>query len=340
MGKIKLKRGIFFTLIAIVIMALLIIILTPKADVSLQKDAQAIRKRIDSVDNYVATLEDSYFKTALEATTFKTILSLALYINKTEAFLNNFDNAFYEVIVNGTINKVPIDLTTKAKIMDNNSLMNWSNRIIKTANSTYHVNTTIVFINVSVNQTDPWTLTTRLTLNITVKSNVAEWRRNKTIIATTSIEGLYDPYYLINTEGLYDKQIRKSDIQFDEWNLTHVRTALKNATYVHWKNSKAPSYLMRFVNNLEASECCGIESFVDPNKIMPNDIDHIDQRESYLDYLFWSHVYNPIEECTKLYNITNPLTGDGLWDEFKYFKLDIYNVILYNITSEYAVRNC
>ena len=90
---------------------------------------------------------------------------------------------------------------------------------------------------------------------------------------------------------------------------------------------------MRFTNTTAASNCCGIESLVDPNKISPSD-----QRESYADYLFWTHVYN--SQCPLLYNITNPSTGEGLWDEFRYFKLELDHVVKYNITSEYVVGTC
>lgn len=336
MGKVK-KKAIFFTFIAIVIMAVFILVLTPQADISLQKDTQAIKKKIGSVDNYVASLEDSYFETVLRATTFKTMLSLVFYVNSTGKFLANIDQIFFEVITNGTVNNVPIDSLTGKKIMENSTLTNWSNRIIQVGWDTYNVNTTIVIVNVSVNQTDPWRLTPSLLLNITVKSNFAEWRRNATISTTIGIEELYDPYYLINTVGLfsYGKKIKKSEIPFDKWNISQVRVTLKNAAYVYWKTTKAPSYLMRFVNNTNNSECCGIESLVDPAKIAPQD-----QMGSYVDYLFWSYAYNSVANCTRLYNITNPATGGGIWDEYKYFKLDFDHVVLYNITSNDAVRNC
>ena len=335
MGKIAKKRGIFFTFIAIIIMAVFVIVLVPKIDVNLQKDAQVISTKIGTVDNYIVILEDSYFETVLRATTFKTLLSLSFYENSTGKFLADFDSAFSEIMINGTINKVPVDSITGKKIMGNSTLINWSNAVAETARSTYNVNTTVIIINVSVNQTDPWSLTSTLSLNITVESSVAEWRRLKTIKTKLSLEALPDPYYLVNTNGLYDQKIKQSAIPFDRWNISQVRITLRNATYVYWNSAKAPSYLMRFVNNTKSSQCCGIESLVDPNKIAASD-----QRDSYVDYLFWSHTYNPIENCANIYNITNPATGGGIWDEFRYFKLDLDHIVFYNVTSNDAVRNC
>jgi len=329
MGAIKIrpKKGIFFTFIAITIMAVFILVSTPQADTSLQKDTQAIRTRISSVDTYVDDLENRYFETVLRATTYKTILSLIFYINSTGSYITDMDSAFSEVMMTGKINGVPIDSITGKKIMNNNTLTDWSKRIIDAAEDTLNVNTTINVSGVSVFQTKPWNIDSSMSVNFTVKSNVAEWKKSAVITATISIEGLHDPYYLVNTNKAYTNQIKKSTVEFNQWNIAKLREHLRNGTYVHWENSDAPSFLMRFTNTISSSNCCGIESMVNPNKITPSD-----QRESYADYFFWQHKF--ANNCTQLYNIT------GLWDEFRYFKLDFDHVTRYNITAQDAVRSC
>lgn len=329
MGKIRGKKGIFFTFIAITIMAIFILISTPPADVSLQKDTQAIRARIGSVDNYVDDLQNRYFEAVLRATTYKTILSLIFYMNSTGSYLPNLNSAFTEVFVNGTINRVPIDSITGKKIMENNTFTNWSSKITQAAADTLNVNTTIIIGNVSVLQTTPWSIGSSMSVNFTVKSNVAEWGKSAIITTSTNIEGLPDPYYFINTRstGSYTNLVKKSSVEFNQWNIASTREHLRNGTYVHWQSSGAPSFLMRFTNTITNSTCCGIESLVNPNKVTPSD-----QRESYVDYLFWSHTFK--DDCAQLYNITI------LWDEFRYFKLDFEHVVLYNITSQDSIGTC
>jgi len=330
MGTIKMsinKRGIFFTFIAITMMAVFILVFTPQADISLQKDTQAIGARISSIDNYINELESSYFETALRATTYKTILSLIFYMNQTGSYITNLDSAFSEVVLNGTIDNVPIDTITGKEIMKNNTLANWSNKIIETSKEALNVNTTITIIDTSIFQTKPWNIDSSMRVNFTVKSNVAEWEKIAVITTTISIEGFHDPYYLVNTAGTYTNQIKKSTVEFNQWNIAKVREHLRNGTYVHWQDYDAPSFLMRFTNTTTNSSCCGIEFLVNPNKISPSD-----QRESYVDYLFWSHKF--ANNCTQLYNIT------GLWDEFSYFKLDLDHVARYNITAQDAVVTC
>ena len=147
------------------------------------------------------------------------------------------------------------------------------------------------------------------------------------IKTSIGIEGFYDPYYLKNTNGMYTNKIKKSTVQFNDWAIAKVREHLRNGTYVHWEDSDAPSFLMRFTNTMSASSCCGIESLINPNKIAPSDT-----TDSYADYLYWPHIFSG--NCAQLYNIT------GLWNEFMYFKLDAGHVVKYNITSTDAVKTC
>ncbi len=336
--KMKAKKGIFFTFLAIIIMSIFIILYTPQADITLQKDTKSIRVRIDNIDNYVNDLKNDYFEKVLKATTSKTVLSMILYMNATGKYIkeSDFNSVFSEIMINGTINNVPVDSITGKKIMENNTLINWNDRVASSAKDAHNVNTTIIIRNVSISQSKPWTLDSKMMLNLSITSNVANWlEEDMTVSTTTSIGGFPDPYYLLNSNGMYQNEIKESSVEFNQWNISIVREHIRNGTYVHWSMSDAPSFLMRFTNTTTNSSCCGIESIVNPNKIIPND-----QRESYVDYLFWTHTYNPIANCTQIYNITHPPTSIGLWDEFTFVKLDLNHLIIYNITSQDSKRNC
>lgn len=327
MGKMMNNKGIFFTFIAITLIAVFLVVFTPQADISLQKDTKAIGARIGAVDNYITDIENRYFETILRASTYKAILSMMYYMNSTGSYIPNFDASFSEVMTTGKINGVPIDSITGKRIMENNTLTDWNNRIIEAAKDTLNVDTTITLISVSASQTRPWSIDSSMLVNYTVHSNVADWNRAALITTSISIEGLHDPYYLVNENTAYPNKIKKSTVEFNKWSISKVREHLRNGTYVHWQDSDAPSFIMRFSNNMSSSLCCGIESLANPNLIAPSD-----ERESYADYQFWSHKF--ANNCTQLYNIT------GLLDEFRYFKLDFDHVTRYNISSQDAVRNC
>ena len=336
MGAVRIsmkKKGIFFTFIAITIMTIFVLVFTPQADVSLNKDVEAVASRIGSVDSYVNDLENSYFETILRATTYKAILSLIFYMNSTGSYITDMDSAFKDVMLTGKIVGVDIDSITGKTIMKDSTLTNWSNKIMQTAADTLNVNTTITIINVSVFQADPWNIKSSMSVNFTVKSNVAKWEKSAKIAASISIEGLNDPYYLVNTDGAYTNKIKKSTVAFNQWNIAKLREHIRNGTYVHWENSNAPSFLMRFTNTITNSSCCGIESLANPNRITPPDV-----IDSYADYILANPIVNT--SCSELYNITNPSTGGGLWDEFRYFKLDSDHVVLYNITAQDSIGAC
>ena len=331
----KKLNAIFFTFISLTIMAILILIFTPQADITLQKDTKAANSRIVYLDNYIRTLKNGYMVSVLEATSQKTLLSLTLYTASTKKPLNDLDASFAEVMLNGTINGVQIDSITGKKIMENNTVTNWTSRIASISRDTFNINVSITLKSVSLNQSNPWNVDLKLVMNYNIKSNVADWNNDNVTVGTTlSIEGFDDPLYLVNTGGIYSNKIKKSSLEFDKWNITFVREHIRNGTYVHWQDSAAPSFLMRFSNITTNSSCCGIESLINPNLVSPSD-----QTGSYVDYLFFNQTY--INQCSRLYNITNPLTGKiGLWDEFRFFKLDVDSITNYNITPEYITRVC
>jgi hypothetical protein len=328
------RKGIFFTFIAVMIISVFIIIYTPPADVSVRKDMHAVDSRIELLNTYINDLETFYFETVAKATAHKTIFSLILYMNSTGSFIADIDRSYEEVFINGTINGVSIDSFTGAKIMENSSLSNWTKLIIDTASDTFNANTSIKINKITANQSRPWNLDSTIIMDLHVDSDVASWdKKNVSITVTNSIEGFPDPYYLVNTNGAYHNNIISSGVVFNKWNISQVREHLRNGTYVYWQNSDAPSFLMRFSNDMGNSSCCGIESLVDPGRVTPSD-----RIESYVDYLFWTGRFS--DKCNFLYNITNPPIQIGLWDEFRYFKLDLIHVSKYNITGEYVKITC
>ena len=318
-------------------MGLFILVYLPQSNVSIEKDKGSLQVRINTLNGYVDELETEYFELVLRASAKKSLISLAQLINQTNTFIPNVQVAFAEAMINGTYGGVDIDSITGLNMMTNNTLINWSNFIINTANEAYNVNTTISINNITINQSKPWTIDATVNLDVTVVGAVAKWVKENISIATfLSIEGLYDPYYLVNTGGDYGKTIKESGVRYDEWNITKLRGHIRNGTYLHRENSEAPSYLMRFTNDIRNSSCCGIESVVDPNKIESSQAK--DQDRSYVDYHFWDNTF--INDCELIFNITNEdvIPEGGIWDEFEYFKLDLNNTLIFNVTDQDAVR--
>ena len=328
------RKGIFFTLIAITLMGLFILLFTPQSPITIKNEEQTTQTRIAVLNNYMDDLQTSYMGMALSASAYKSMTALIFYMNQTGSYLGNLDRAMYEVMLNGTINNVQIDSATGKKIMENNTLKNWTSKISKTALDTLNVNTTIKITNVSISQSSPWEMRLKMQMVLIVNSTVANWEKDATIENVMGVEGFYDPYYLINSNGRYATRIKKSTVNFDKWTIAKTREHIRNGTYVHWEFSEAPSFTMRFTNTIQNSSCCGIESLVNPNLVSPSDT-----IRSYVDYLYFTDTFT-IANCTQLYNITNPPASQGLWDEFGFFKMDFDHVVRYNITLADRKRTC
>ncbi|MFH0867748.1 MAG: hypothetical protein V1831_00380 [Candidatus Woesearchaeota archaeon] len=314
------KKGMFLTFISIAIIAAVIIIFTP-SDINLKKDMSSIKTRTSRVNDYVLDLENVYLERALQSSGTKTIMSLILYMDKTDSFLTDIDANFTEVLLKGTIGGTPIDDITGQNIMKDNTYINWINRIINISRYMFNIDTSFDIHGIKIYQVRPWLVNVEANISFMVSTETASWAKNSVIKTEIGIEKFYDPYYLVNTNGAYANKIRKSGTISDEWNVDKVKDFIRDGNYTHWENSNAPSFLMRFTNDISPSSCCGIESLVNPNNPAISN-----QDTSYADYLYWSTT--PDCDSFTLYSINN------INAEFPNFKLDPSHVTKYNLADE------
>ena len=316
------KKGMFLTFIAISLIAALIVIFTP-SDINLSGDVQAIKTRVSNVNEYVSDLESVYLENALKATGRRTIIALIKYMEAKTMFLTSFDDAFSEVLLDGTIGGILIDDIIDPDIMTDNTYNDLINEIKTTAEQTFNVDTVYDISDIRVYQTRPWFIEVEADIIFSVTSETASWTRDVIIKTEISVENFDDPYYLVNTEGSYINKIRKSDTKFDEWSDEKVIDFIEDGNYTHFEDSQAPSFLMRFYNDISASSCCGIESLVNPNNdaITGKDV-------SYVDYKYWSTTGNCNDPPYSIYGVTG-IPNNG----FPNFKLDFDHVAKYNLLA-------
>jgi hypothetical protein len=312
------KKGMFLTFIAISLIAALIVIFTP-SDINLSKNLQATKTRVSNVNEYVSDLESVYLERTLQATGRKTLISLIGHV-KDNGFFDNavkFENAFSDVLLTGKYNGNNIG------VMDENTYNDWLNQIVITAKSTFNVDTTLTVNSIEIDQTRPWFVDVEADITFLVSSETASWNKNVLIETEISVENFDDPYYLVNTEGSYINKITKSDTKFDQWDVDKVIDFIGNGDYTHFEDGQAPSFLMRFYNDISASSCCGIESLVNPNNpsISNKDV-------SYVDYLYWSSVENCANPPYTLLRV------DKIHTEFPNFKFDLNHLAKYKLSAD------
>jgi hypothetical protein len=177
---------------------------------------------------------------------------------------------------------------------------------------------------VSITQVRPWFIDLTLNVSFSVNSETSSWNISNFIVNTElSNQNFSDPYYTVNTNGAYVSRINRTHVAFDEWDIEKVKDHIRSGTYTYYAN--APSFLMRFTDDLSVSTCCGIESLVNPNKLSGLGINP-DEDVSYADYLFWSTTAG----CEDL----NLYTVNDISTEFPNIKFDFDHLFLYNLTKD------
>jgi len=325
------KKGVFFTFISLLLLTTLIVLFKPETEISFNKEIEAEEIRVAKLDNFIKNFENVYLPDSIRLSGSRALTALTLYM-VTEGFLADLQPAFTEVLLNGTIDGTPIDDITGEEIMKDNDLTYWINKVESSAEDTLNIGLSgpsepdFELKDVKIGQTTPWLVDINLTISYNLSSETAYWERsNISISAKLSIASLYDPLYSVNTNRDYEKNITQTDIEFGEWNADNLSLFIGEEEYVHWENSNAPSFLMRFTEDFSSSECCGIESAVNPDKLTAQ------ENRVYIDYSF----FNPaVADCSSpgiLYTI-NGISND--------FKLDWSNVVKYNVTGDASELLC
>lgn len=263
------KKGVFFTLAAIGLAIIIMLSFNVYNDYRLKDEMEVIEIRVSTMNDFVKDMEDD-IGNAIFIAGFRSLLSLEDYMMKYDDFIDNLgtarDAAFDEVFRKGTVTGT--SGTEKMGLMGNNTFLNWTDRMKAQANRIgIELDFTINAGDVTISHIDPWIVevSVDLIINVEDEKGTASWRIDKTYKGRINITGtgkFVDPLYLVKNNGLINNTIRKTTVS--DFSGSNLATHLNNNYYI--ENSDAPSYLMRFENDL-GSSANGIESLANVNEI-------------------------------------------------------------------------
>ncbi|MDD5086347.1 MAG: hypothetical protein PHV16_01215 [Candidatus Nanoarchaeia archaeon] len=328
---IKGKRGVFFTLIAVLVVSVLVIAFSYNENFTSKNRVPIISSRVKTSSNFVRDLEESYIKASLQTSSYNAINSILLYIENYRTFegLGNeqeLNDMFKEVLINGSIKGAKLYQGYGISLMNGNTFEYRLNRIEQASKNFFNLRTDFKKEDIEVaifqtNDTGPWYIGVNLTLEYTVDADVAYWNRTKTFTIFLDLREFNDPLFLVNPKTAAHRKINPTPFNSSEWDIDTLKIHINSGTYRHEPN--ASSYLNRLFNSAKVSECCGIESFV--NETLCRQI----EEKSYVDFCFWSDVCDPgTKYGENLYNIT------GITNETYPFKLDAYHAARYNVLGQ------
>ncbi|MFA5856025.1 MAG: hypothetical protein WC867_01605 [Candidatus Pacearchaeota archaeon] len=304
--KVKNKKGMFFTIISIIILSIFVL---GYGIYSLSENQTSINRRIETMNSFVYSVEQDLPR-QLYITGFRVIFLSEKRIIETGVPITNFSNTFMEAFYNGTINGEIQPLMAGATIGDlKNQLSNISR--IMNLNGTFNPKRIIV------SQEDSWNIKINMETELYINDlgNLASWNNTKNFTTYIPIENFEDPLYRLYSAGIAFNKIYRSPYQ-PFVNGNDVSNLTKHVEGFYYINSTiSPSFIDRLEGRIVSSPY-GIESLVDSQKLSSQGIPIKDT--SVVDYL-----YLPSNMTSK-----NNILGMPGW-----FKLDGSHLEIYNVTG-------
>lgn len=314
------KKGFIYVITAGLIVSVLFLVFFFQEEVSYSEKKESELKRISIADDFVSTFNKD-LERALSIATFRSMLALEDYVVDINAFLDDVEPYFIEVLENGTING------TSYVIVENSSLKEYLRRVNLIAEDLG------LIINVSVNgvflgHADPWHLDVSVNASVMVfeKSELAYWNFSRLYNSIVPIENLRDPFYSVNTGNKVINTIRQfEDELVVEGNISNLLSFLEGSYYV--ESDSAPSFIQRFSNDLTPSEF-GIESVVNILDISDQNLDTHPKRVK-IDYIYFNDL--PVHDVRCKFQ--------GVPDSF-YLVLPNSSLELYQLTELPSSDDC
>lgn len=272
------KKGMFFTLLAIVLISLFLLTFSFYSKID---ERRSVEKRIKTMDSFVFSLEED-IKRQIYISTFRALLSLEQYMTETGNYLDFVHVRLREALLNGTVYEQNVSL------MEGYTLNSWNTRINELA-ETVNAEVNYSLGDVTFEQHGPWIFNVKaeIVLFVRDKGGLAEWNRSETIFVPFSIEGFEDPMYLIETNGRVVRKIQKTpyDPLVDKTDVSNLTAHVNGSYYI--ASPFAPSFLQRFEGiKTGDTEGNGIESLVNVEELVEKGIQP--KAKTVVDYIYFS----------------------------------------------------
>ena len=350
----KNKKGIFFTLIAILMVTVFFAALSPRQGDDIRDEIPATQTRMKVTDNFITLLRTAYIPTAMRTSSYNALVAISEYQKSHGLRFENHSELqrhFAEVMINGSmdcgtyrsVEQCICNCTnTNLSYMKNKTLTQRLRDIVDLSNSDLQIRTNFSYrdYNVSLSQdndTGPFQVRVNATVNFTSTNGLAWWNFTETYAAVFNVEGIEDPLYSVESRNvtqdgtIYTNRFVETNVTV--WNATAVFEQIDQRKYAY--NPSGTSVLTRFTVTNESSPCCGVESFINTH-VMNNSNVTGKAEKSFVDWCFFGDRCpedRPNVEPAHLYNISC-ITNASRNAKFYNFRLDVYSISRYNLTQD------
>lgn len=300
------KKGIFFTVTILVVIALFLITYSISHKID---NRESTKTRVNSLNNFVFSIEEDLSR-QLFISGFRSIFLIQERMLETGSYETNLQSSINELFYNGSLeqnSKTIMNGATFQDIQDN----------INTKSKKINLNITLYNPTVIISQSTPWEINFSIKTDFTAKdiSNQAFWNATKIYSALIPITSFEDPIYFIETSGALTNKITKTPYN-SFVNSSNITNFINHATTSYYTNStQAPSFLDRLQGITSPNEN-GIESLVNLIELSSQGVSAKDK--SIVDYVYFSD-NNPVN-CQ--------INGAPPW-----IKIDQSHLVTYELTG-------
>jgi len=284
----KNKKGIIFTILALVISSFILILFFYLFEAPIDKEVEVTKIKIHKVNKLLNQIED-VARTKASISSRASIDYLINEMHRAQTHLSDFDNNF-GACLNGS-----------AFCGNSANFSGWmSNEFSSFLNKNLGINVAISVSDFVISQNEPWLLVISFNLSVLINEYYyATWKINEVINQSFSIIGLRDPVYAVRPSnsviGTFEEvNIIKfdsvfysldADLGWQETSSDFNRLVLQKKYFEH---AGSPSYLDRLKNNTSSS-ALGIVSFV-----LPDTVSEI-YGDTDMDWVFWNNLSIPYD---------------------------------------------
>jgi len=272
------KKGVFYTFAAIALALVVLFSFGAFKPYELKEEADVIGVRIDSINNFIKSIENDMEK-GLFIASFRAFASMGQYITNNGVYITNLEQSFNELIIYGTLQG------EEPSLMKDSTFTNWTKKM-ETEAAKIGIITSFKINDVYINQSDPWHISviSNVSFDVEDKKKTSSWNRTKIVRIKVNIERFEDPFYVMNTNGIVTNQIIKSPISnfVVGLDISNLLTHMNNSYYI--ESTKAPNFLMRLEGDFGNSST-GIESLVNLDELREQGLQT--KTKTLVDYLYF-----------------------------------------------------
>lgn len=276
------NKGFTYLIAVSFLIVTLIVVYLSSSNYGFVEQQDLYKNRILAMNSFIEDFNQDMHR-ATYISSFRTLLSLEDYVAVNGEFFDDTEDQFKETFFLGTING------SEADLMNGSSLEDYLERVNLVANQ-IGITSNITVLNVSLSQSDPWSIDVlvAILLNVTDNHHIASWNFQENYTTNIPIFDLRDPLYSTFTYNRVPNTIRKLDVDslVNGTNTSNLQLHINSSYYL--ESSFAPNFLQRFENDFTPNEF-GIESIVDVSLISAQDVD-VCQDCVKIDYIYFNNI--------------------------------------------------